>query len=166
MTHRSLISFQLWIRTCKLRSVRVSQFSYVQLWDPLKRSLPGSSVHRILQTRVLEWLAIPFSRGSSQPRDWTHVSYISCIGGQGFFCLFLPQNSDLSTLNRKHESKQRKLDLHLRTQHSTSLIPVFLHTITYLLILPWQNLTPHLPRPRPSLCLLLCFKTLFLASCS
>ena len=35
----------------------------------------GSSVHRILQARVLEWVAIPFSRGSSGPRDRTQVSY-------------------------------------------------------------------------------------------
>ena len=43
-------------------------------------SLPGSSVHGILQARILETVAISFSRGSSWPRDWTRVSYISCIG--------------------------------------------------------------------------------------
>ena len=43
-------------------------------------SLPGSSVHGILQERILEWVAIPFSKGSSWPRDRTHVSYISYIG--------------------------------------------------------------------------------------
>ena len=37
-------------------------------------SLSGSSVHGILQARILEWVAIPFSRGSSQPRDQTQVS--------------------------------------------------------------------------------------------
>ena len=37
-------------------------------------SLPGSSVHGILQARILEWVAIPFSRRSSPPRDWTQVS--------------------------------------------------------------------------------------------
>ena len=37
-------------------------------------SLPGSSVHGILQARILEWVAIPFSRGSSWPRDWTRVT--------------------------------------------------------------------------------------------
>ena len=42
-------------------------------------SLPGSSAHGILQARVLEGVAIPFSRESSWPRNWTHVS---CIGGQ------------------------------------------------------------------------------------
>ena len=43
-------------------------------------SLPGSSVHGISQARVLEQVAIFSSRGSSRPRDWTHVSCVSCIG--------------------------------------------------------------------------------------
>ena len=41
-----------------------------------------SSVHGILQARMLEWVAMPFSRGSSRPRDLTHISYVSCIGRQ------------------------------------------------------------------------------------
>ena len=49
--------------------------------DPMDCSPPGSSVHGILQARILEWVAMPSSRGSSQPRDQTHVS---CIAG-GFF---------------------------------------------------------------------------------
>ena len=40
------------------------------LCDPMDSSLPGSPVHGILQARILEWGAIPFSRGSSQFRDW------------------------------------------------------------------------------------------------
>ena len=40
-------------------------------------SLPGFSVHGILQARILEWVAISFSKGSSWPRDWTHIS---CTG--------------------------------------------------------------------------------------
>ena len=43
-------------------------------------SQPGSSVHGIFQIRILEWVVISYSRGSSWPRDWTHVSCISCIG--------------------------------------------------------------------------------------
>ena len=39
------------------------------LWDPMNCSLPDSSVHGILQERILEQVAMPFSRGSSQPRD-------------------------------------------------------------------------------------------------
>ena len=44
------------------------------LCDRMDCSLPGSSLHGILQARVLEWVAISFSRGSSQPRDQTQVS--------------------------------------------------------------------------------------------
>ena len=46
------------------------------LCNPMDCSLPGSSLHGILQARVLEWVAISFSRGSSWPRDWTQVSRI------------------------------------------------------------------------------------------
>ena len=42
--------------------------------DPMDCSLPGFTIHGILQARILEWVAIPFSRGSSQPRDQTWVS--------------------------------------------------------------------------------------------
>ena len=48
--------------------------------DAMDCSLPGSSVHRTRQARILEWVAISFSRGSSQPRNQTRISYISCIG--------------------------------------------------------------------------------------
>ena len=44
------------------------------LCNPMDCSPPGSSVHGILQARILEWVAMPSSRGSSQPRDGTHVS--------------------------------------------------------------------------------------------
>ena len=46
------------------------------LCDPMVCSLPGSSVPGILQARILEWVALSFSRRSSQPRDWTWVSRI------------------------------------------------------------------------------------------
>ena len=52
------------------------------LCDPVHWSWPDSSVHRILQARVLEWVAISSSRASSPPRDQTWVSGISCIGKQ------------------------------------------------------------------------------------
>ena len=58
--------------------------SVVQLYpapcDPMDCSSPGSSVHGIFQARILEWVAIPFSRRSSWPRDQTQVSGISCLG--------------------------------------------------------------------------------------
>ena len=49
--------------------------SCVLLCNPVTRSFPGSSVHGIFQIRILEWAAIPFSRGSSQRMDWTWVSH-------------------------------------------------------------------------------------------
>ena len=52
------------------------------LCDPMDRSPPGSSVHDILQARILMWVAMPSSKGSSQPKDWTCVFYVSCIGRQ------------------------------------------------------------------------------------
>ena len=54
------------------------------LCDPMDCSLPGFAIHEIFQTRVLEWVAISFSRGSSWPRDWTQVSHIV---GRHFYCL-------------------------------------------------------------------------------
>ena len=51
------------------------------LCDPMAYSLPGSSVLGILQARILEWVAISSSRGSSHPRDQT---LISCIAGRFF----------------------------------------------------------------------------------
>ena len=68
--------------------------------DPMDCSPPGSSVHGILQARILECFAISFSRGSSQPRDWTHVSY---IGRQILYCL-----SHQGSLHRGHV-KQKML---------------------------------------------------------
>ena len=57
--------------------------------------LPGSSVHGILQARILAWVAVPFSRGSSQPRGW---SWVSLIAG-GFFTIW-------ATRERKSEVAQ------------------------------------------------------------
>ena len=47
---------------------------------PKDHRLPSSSVHGIFQARILQWLAIPFSRRSSQPRDQIHISCIFCLG--------------------------------------------------------------------------------------
>ena len=66
--------------------------SCLTLCDPRDCSLPGSSVHGIFQARVLEWVAISFSRGSSQPRDWALASHIAgkCFiqKAQAFFFFF------------------------------------------------------------------------------
>ena len=54
------------------------------LCNPMDCSLPDSSVHGIFQARTLEWIAMSFSRGSSQPRNQTQVS---CIIGRRFYHL-------------------------------------------------------------------------------
>ena len=59
------------------REVKVKSLSRVRLCDPMDCSLPGSSVHGVLQARILEWVAISLSRGSSRPRDHTRVSRIA-----------------------------------------------------------------------------------------
>ena len=56
--------------------------SCLTLCDPLDWSPPGSSVHGIFEARILEWASISYSRGSSQPRDPTYTSCVSCTGGQ------------------------------------------------------------------------------------
>ena len=63
----------------------LSRFSHVRLFvTPMDCSLPGSSVHGIFQARILEWVAMPSSRGSSWARDQTCISYVACIGRQVF----------------------------------------------------------------------------------
>ena len=60
------------------------------LCEPMDCSLPGSSVLEILQARILEWIAMPFSRGPSWPREPNHVSWDSRIGRQILYCLSDP----------------------------------------------------------------------------
>ena len=65
-------------------------------------SPPGSSVHGILQARILEWIAGPSSRASSWPRDWTCVSYIYLHRQVGSLSLALPGKPDLAT--KQHQT--------------------------------------------------------------
>ena len=65
-------------------AMREALYSVIQLCPTLCKSIDcsslGSPVHGIFPARILEWTAISSSRGSSWPRDWTHISCISCIG--------------------------------------------------------------------------------------
>ena len=70
----------------KRECVLVAQ-SCPTLFNSMAYRPPGSSVHGILQARILEWVAIPFSRESFQPRNLTQVSCISCTAGKFFYCL-------------------------------------------------------------------------------
>ena len=66
----------MWVTFMRKESESEVVQSCPTLCDPMDYSLPGSSVHGIFQARVLEWVAMPFSRGSSPPRDWNWVSRI------------------------------------------------------------------------------------------
>ena len=91
-TRLSNLSDLIWMDTCicMAESLHCSSvthdivnqlycFSRVWLCNPMDCSLPGSPISGILQARILEWVSMPSSRGSSQLWDRTHVSYISCI---------------------------------------------------------------------------------------
>ena len=75
-----------WKGKRKSPCVRSVPQSCPTLCDLIDCGLPNSSVHRIPQARILECVAIPFSRGSSQPRDWTSIS---CIFRTGKWILYL-----------------------------------------------------------------------------
>ena len=65
----------------------LSHFRPVGLCDAMDCRPPGYSVQGILQAGILEWVAISYSRRSSQTRDQTHISHVSCIGRQVLYHL-------------------------------------------------------------------------------
>ena len=69
-----------WITSGENLTLYTHAQSCLTLCGPMDGSPPGSSVLRILQARILEWVAMPSSRGSSRPRDGTLISRDSCIG--------------------------------------------------------------------------------------
>ena len=75
------------------------------LWDPMNCSPPGSSVHGILQARIMEWVATAFSRGSSRPRDQIQVSHIA---GR-FFTIWATRETWLTRGTNSKESKACEL---------------------------------------------------------
>ena len=87
------------------------------LCDPMDCSLPGSSIHGILQARILDWVAIPFSRGSSWFRDWTQVS---CITGR-FFTIWASREAPGEFMSRISILQVPKRDLN----QSAGLAPYF-----------------------------------------
>ena len=94
------IFFPLWKKKKNLSLAQIYIFTYAYtnmyvcsvasvtsaLCNPMDCSPPGCSVHEILQTRILEWVAMASSQGFFQLRGWTHVSYVSCIA-DGFFTI-------------------------------------------------------------------------------
>ena len=139
---------------------------------------PGSSVHGILQARILEWVAILFSRGSSQPRDRTHVT---CVGRQILYHqasreASLPMYSFIILLSHPNVHFQAihvtnpyiypsvyppaHTSIHPSTGHKSIYLFISIHLLLHLLI----QLATHLciqPASLPSIHLLTCHFSFF-----
>ena len=114
----------------------------LNLCNPIDCSPPGSSVHGIFQARILDWVDISFSRGSSQPRNRADVSCVSCIGRRTLHRCPLSH-----CIQGKHRFRrtnpcwtavQERLLSHILSKHCWEVqvfhIAVFLVFITNLLI--------------------------------
>ena len=94
--------------------------SCLTLCNPMDCSLPDSSVHEILQARILEWVAIPFSGGIFPTRDQTHVY---CIAG-GFFTVWATKEFRQPLKAEKDKKKNSPLELLEGTRFNKTLILV------------------------------------------
>ena len=102
--YRWCLSNGSWLATKGVRAVKVKVAQlYRTLWDPTDCSPRGSSVHGISQARILQWVAIPFSRGSFWPRDQTSAS---CMAGR-FFTIWETREAQGSQGSRERRSPLR-----------------------------------------------------------
>ncbi|XDA80054.1 hypothetical protein R6Z07F_010046 [Ovis aries] len=101
-------------------------------------SLPGSSVHGIFQARILEWVAMPSSRESSQPRDQTHVSYVYLHWPVGSLPLVLPEKPLCIIFSLKVKSVSR---VHLCDPMDCSLPGSSVHGIFQVRLLEWAAIS-------------------------
>ena len=87
-THKHISLVCVCVCICNIYNIYIYSWCYLvgnscpTVLRPHECSWPGSSVHGIFQAGILEWVAMPSSRGSSWPRDQTCISYVSCIGRQ------------------------------------------------------------------------------------
>jgi len=120
------------------------------------------SVHGIFQAKILEWVAICFSRGSSQPRDGTRVSYVSCIASE-FFTAWAslrytnsnPENSEINSCKRQEQNfiqdecilliKRMKNSNHCFRGGLSGLLSAI--SVSVYLVLPYPV---HIPHPSPT----------------
>ena len=130
---------------CKSKAGEVAQ-SCPTLCDPMDCSLPGFSVHRIFQTRVLEWAAIAFSRGSSQPRDWTEVS--SIVGR----CFTLWATREVQREGKYHLSSVEEWSVHTADRRDSGTdVHIFANSLPLSTLWPQQFTDlPHAKHIPPS----------------
>ena len=106
------------------------------LCNPMDCSSPGFSVHGILQARILEWVAISFSRGSSRPRDQTQVF---CIAGRRFNIWATREAALFEIINKTHENRKNKHSIKpINTRNSQTI-----HFVSLFLALKFlRSLSP------------------------
>ena len=102
------------IRSKASQKVLVAK-SYLTLCDPMGCSPPGSSIHGISQVRMLQWVAIPFSRVSPQPRGWTQVS---CLASR-FFTIWTAKENIIFKLQKIKNDEKKILKEFRREKHLT-----------------------------------------------
>ena len=110
--------------------------------DPMDCSPPGSSVHGILQARILEWVAILFSRGSSQPRNHT---WSPALAGR-FITTKHPRKPIVGVKNEDFRNKYKMEVYHFSNSESSSscflaiiVSGVISPSVLFLLTLPWTD---------------------------
>ena len=149
---------QLYLILKRKVKVLVTQFCPT-LWDPMGYSPPASSDHGILQARILGWVASPFSRGSSLPRDWTQVScvyhlshqenpYLTFSSVQSLGCVWLfatpwtaACQASLSITNSRSLPKLMSHNLN----HSLKVLSLNIVTMSHIWGYPIQSLATYLP---------------------
>ena len=106
------------------------------LFDLMDYSLPGSSVHGIFRARILESVAITYSRGCSQLRDQIAVSCISCIRRRVLYHCAPPEAQVLIYVQLTYSTALSPLfsTLSISLIHSYSFITFFVRNISYLVI--------------------------------
>ena len=127
---------------CVCVCVCVTQ-SCLTLYDPMDCSLPGSSVHGILQARILEWVVIPFSRRSSQPRDWTCSSHIA---GR-FFTIWATREAPREVGNRSLQNIPLVIFRRLESSPFFWEAPGSIHLWITVMVPLWDNLRQVLFNP-------------------
>ena len=110
------------------------------LCNPMDCSLPGSSVHGIFQARILEWVAISFSRGSSRPWDWTQVF---CIAGRRF-TIWATRACIISNLYRNFQMKMIGLLISCPWQEFSDRTGRIIQTSPTLTQMTWEYMGAYL----------------------